>query len=140
VRDLQRKGLAAEFDWPGTRDFSAWLAVPDALAFLRKLGPARLRARNHALAAAAAARLARAWGTECDGPPELHGSMMAVRLPDRLQGRDPVRLMHDWIERHRLVVPLNAVDGVLWARLSAHAYSGPADYGRLLRATSAYFA
>lgn len=127
------KGLAAEFDWPGTRDFSGWLAVPDALDFLASLGPAQLRRRNHALVTGAARALARAWGTECDGPPGLHGSMMAVRLPDAYRTIDPVRLMHRWISRDRVVAPVMAIDGAPWVRISAQAYNGPADYERLAR-------
>src|SRR5215831_13232635 len=81
-------GFTAEFDWTGTRDFCAWLAVPDALDFLAELGPARVRAYNHRLASAAAARLAAAWDTPLDGPVALHGSLIAIRLPDALQHRD----------------------------------------------------
>src|SRR5258708_8125501 len=42
------EGFTAEFDWIGTRDFSAWLPVVDALRFLDGLGAARLRPSNHA--------------------------------------------------------------------------------------------
>src|SRR5690606_14705657 len=44
------QGFLAEFDWTGTRDCSPYLAVDAALDFYRSLGPARLKARNAALA------------------------------------------------------------------------------------------
>lgn len=131
------KGFAAEFDWTGTRDFSAWLAVPDAIDFFTTLKPSRIRAYNHRIAIDAAKRMANAWGMPADGPPGLHGSLMAVRLPDRFQRRDPRQLMDEWIERHRFIVPVMPVDGVLWARISAQVYNAPDDYERLLRVTAA---
>lgn len=128
------KGFAAEFDWPGTRDFSAWLSVPDGIEFMRMLGSSRLRAYNHRLVAGAAQRIAMAWNTPLDGPPALHGSMMAVRLPKRLQERDPARLMAGWLARQRLIVAVMPIGGALWARLSAQGYNAPQDYQRLLQA------
>jgi isopenicillin-N epimerase len=125
------KGFTEEFDWTGTRDFSAWLSVPDGIAFFRNLGPARVRAYCHKLVIQKAKEISIAWDTECDGPPQLHGTMMAIRLPDRLQRRDPVQLMADWMKRHRVVVPLMANNGVLWARISAQVYNAPGDYRRL---------
>lgn len=129
------KGFAAEFDWTGTRDFSGWLAVPDALKFFRQLGPARARSYAHDLVTQKAIELSNAWNTPLDGPPELHGSMMAIRLPERLQRRDPRQLMAEWVERRRLVVPVMQVDGALWLRISAQAYNVPLDYDRLVRVT-----
>lgn len=125
------RGFAAEFDWTGTRDFSAWLAVPDALDFFRNLRPERARTYCHKLAVQEAKEISAAWRTHCDGPPELHGSMMAIRLPDRLQRRDPVKLMAELLAQHRIVVPVIPVGGALWVRISAQVYNVAADYERL---------
>jgi isopenicillin-N epimerase len=127
-------GYTAEFDWTGTRDFCSWLAVPAALAFFAALGPARVRAYNHRLVLAAAARLAAAWGTPLDGPGALHGSLVAIRLPDALQRCDHRELAADLLERHRIVAAINALDGQLWLRISAQVYNAPQDYERLARA------
>jgi isopenicillin-N epimerase len=126
------KGFTAEFDWTGTRDFSAWLAIPDGLDFFRSLGPERVRAHCHTLATRKAEEISKAWQTCCDGPAQLHGALMSIRLPERLQGRDPVRLMSGWFRRHSVVVPLMPVGGALWARISAQVYNEPRDYERLL--------
>jgi isopenicillin-N epimerase len=126
------KGFTAEFDWTGTRDFSAWLAVPDGLDFFRSLGPARARAYSHALVTRKAEEISRAWQTRCDGPAQLHGALMSIRLPERLQGHDPVRLMSEWFHRDRVVVPVMPIGGTLWARISAQVYNEPQDYERLL--------
>ncbi|MEW6690550.1 MAG: aminotransferase class V-fold PLP-dependent enzyme, partial [Pseudomonadota bacterium] len=103
------KGFAAEFDWTGTRDFSGWLAVPEALAFFRELGPSRLRSHNHRLVTSAAGSISAAWGTPLDAPPGLHGSMIAIRLPAALQRRDPAALMRELFARHRTVAVVNAL-------------------------------
>jgi len=129
-----RKGFTAEFDWTGTRDYCAWLAAPAALDFLAALGPARVRDYNHRLAVHAATRLAAAWGTPLDGAPWLHGSLIAVRLPEALQRGDPSALASTLLERHRIVVAINPVAGALWARISAQIYNVPEDYDRLREA------
>jgi isopenicillin-N epimerase len=128
------KGYTAEFDWTGTRDFSNWLSVPEGIAFLKELNPLRVRVYSHDLVTESAVGIANAWGTVLDGPARLHGSMMAIRLPARLQRSDPVRLMAQWIRRDRLVVAVMPIRGALWARISAQPYNLPAEYGRLLTA------
>ena len=75
------QGFLQEFDWTGTRDFSAYLAVPAALDFHARLGGAALRARNVALAAEATALIARRLNTEPGAAGALAGSMGMVRLP-----------------------------------------------------------
>jgi isopenicillin-N epimerase len=127
------KGFAAEFDWTGTRDFSSWLAVPDALHFFRQLGPARTRSYNHKLVTQKAKEISDAWRTPVDGRPELHGSLMAIRLPESLQRRDPKQLMAELLARQRTFVAVMPIDGVLWARISAQVYNEPRDYDRLAR-------
>lgn len=131
------KGFAAEFDWTGTRDFSNWLAVTAALDFYLELKPSGIRAYNHRLVTEAADRIATAWGTPLDGPSELHGSMMAIRLPGHLQRSDPSELMRDFFTRHRLVVAVMAVGGASWARISAQVYNVAQDYARLAAAGAA---
>jgi len=126
------RGLAAEFDWPGTRDFSAWLAVPEGIAFLQRLDFPSARIRNHDLVETWAKRISDAWGTPIDGPPALHGAMMAVRLPRRWQRADPARLMQRLLERRRTIVAVNAIGGSLWARMSAQVYHAEADCEPLL--------
>jgi len=132
-------GFSAEFDWPGTRDFSAWLAAPAGVRFLQELGPAAVRRYCHELAVAAAERLARAWAQPLAGPAALHGSMLAIRLPDAWQQagatRDTARrLQSEFMDRHRIAVAIMAIEGALWARISAQVYNSPEDYNRLLEA------
>ena len=126
-------GFAAEFDWVGTRDPSAWLTVGAALDFWRALGGPALMARNRALADEAARMLADAWGTEIGAPAGMRGAMAAIRLP--LPGpaeRETALAINRrlWAE-HRIEVPVMAFADRLWARISAQAYNDFDDYRRL---------
>jgi isopenicillin-N epimerase len=131
------RGFGPEFDWTGTRDPAAWLAVVDAIRFLEALGADRVRAHGHELAVASATKIARAWDSVLDGPAALHGSMMAIRLPGRLcrglaADRGGAReLMSVLIAEQRIVVAVMPIGNALWARISASVYNQPADYDRL---------
>lgn len=131
------RGFGPEFDWTGTRDPAAWLAVVDAIRFFEDLGADRVRAHGHELAVASATKIARAWDSVLDGPAALHGSMMAIRLPARLcrglaADREGAReLMSALIAEQRIAVAVMPIGSALWARISASVYNTPADYERL---------
>jgi isopenicillin-N epimerase len=129
-------GFTAEFDWTGTRDFSAWLAAGAGIRFLRELGAEAARSYCHALVAAAAEKMAHAWGEPLGGPPALHGFMMAIRLPPPWQRpatrENAAQLQSLLMREHRIAVAIMPVEGALWARISAQVYNDAADYERLL--------
>lgn len=123
-------GFALEFSQLGTRNPCAWLAAPEAMAFHERLGGADMRARNRRLAAEAGDMLARAFRTETGGPDAVFGSMVTVRIPSpRTPTRDSGRAVRSrlWQEQ-RIEVPVMALDGSLWLRLSAAAYNEIGDY------------
>ncbi len=131
------KGFTEEFDWPGTRDFSPWLAVTAGLRFFETQGPGAVRRYCHDLVVSAAERIARAWDQPLAGPTAMHGSMMAIRMPDSRQTgnatRDSARrLQSEFMDRHRIAVAIMPIDGALWARISAQVYNSTEDYERLL--------
>ena len=126
------QGFVAEFDWTGTRDMSAWLAVTAALDFHERLGGPALRARNRALATEGASLLAGRLGTETGAGNAAPNAMAVVRLP--LSGRvTPQRAL---AVRERLLdagtdAPVHGLDGVAWLRISAQAYNQSTDFARL---------
>jgi isopenicillin-N epimerase len=129
-------GFTAEFDWTGTRDFSAWLAAGAGIRFLEALGAAAAGRYCHGLVVAAAEKIARAWGEPPGAPAALHGFMMAIRLPPRWQRaatrENAAALQSQLLRDHRIAVAIMPIEGALWARISAQVYNDAADYQRLL--------
>ncbi|TVQ35868.1 MAG: aminotransferase class V-fold PLP-dependent enzyme [Geminicoccaceae bacterium] len=127
------EGFTAEFDMVGTRDVSAWLAVPDALAFHAELGGPELRRRNRSIALTGAQRLAARLGTLTGGPDALFAAMVTVRLPwpgavDRARAEAlKARL---W-GAARIEAQIYAFAEALWLRLSIHAYNDLDDVEQL---------
>jgi isopenicillin-N epimerase len=127
------QGFTAEFDYTGTRDNSAWLAVPAALDYVETLGAEAIRAHNAVLARDAGAMLTDAWESEAAAAPEFAASMVSVRLPGRTEGnRDRAhRLAGHLAERHGITAAVMALDDALWVRVSAQIYNEIGDYARL---------
>lgn len=127
------KGYVDEFDWVGTRDASAQHALPAALAFIETYGLEHIQRHNIELANAAADLLTRSWQTERGAGPALTGSMATVRLPDGLGStqQDADGLRRHLVDAHRIQVPLRAISGRLWCRISAQIYNEISDYERL---------
>jgi isopenicillin-N epimerase len=126
------QGFTAEFDYTGTRDNSAWLAVPAALDYVETLGVEAMRAHNAALAREAGAMLRQAWGSEAAAAPEFCASMVSVRLCAAGSDRDAARrLAADLAERHHVTAGVMVLGGGLWVRVSAQIYNAVGDYQRL---------
>jgi isopenicillin-N epimerase len=127
-----KKGFLAEFNWIGTWDPSAYLAVTAAIDFHYHLGGEALRARNAALASEAAAAVARRLGTETGTGHEPSGSMSLVRLPvSGAISEDRALALRDKMLTAGTDVPLHAWESGIWMRLSAQAYNEMDDYRKL---------
>ncbi len=137
----------AEFDWPGTIDFSPWFAVADAIDFLESLLPGgipSLMAHNHNLALCGREILCHALSVPAPCPPEMIGSIAAVPLPDETRALayamdtttqpTPSHDLHTrLLNNHRIEVPT-----YFWPkyphrliRIAAQAYNSEAQYERL---------
>ncbi|MDF5733113.1 MAG: aminotransferase class V-fold PLP-dependent enzyme, partial [Rhizonema sp. PD38] len=76
-----------EFDWMGTDDPTAFMCVPEVIAFMDSLLPggwAELMQRNHQLVLEARQRLCETLGVSLPCPDEMIGSMAVVPLPEVL--------------------------------------------------------
>lgn len=153
---LDRSRFRSEFDWTGTADPSAYLAVIDAIRFGEELMPGgweALRQRNHAMAVAARDRLCAALQVEPPAPDAMLGSMASVPLPlERQPGQvqgvelydDPA---HDYLATLGMQVMVTPwpqrPDGGPWRRLvriSAAAYNDLEQFERLADALPAALA
>ncbi len=130
------QGYEAEIDWTGTRDASAQFALPDALAFLDRLGAADIMDHNRELALQAAEMLAAAWRTRIGADREHTGSMAMIELPITAPAsREGAQKIRDTLLKHQGVqVPINAINGRYWTRISAQIYNEMEDYERLAAA------
>jgi isopenicillin-N epimerase len=130
------KGYETEFDWVGTRDASAQFALPAALAFMERLGGADVMEHNRSLAFDAATLLAETWGTRTGASRDHFGSMAMIELP--LTGtatrESGLAIRARLLDEHKVQVPINALGGRYWARISAQIYNEMEDYERLARA------
>jgi isopenicillin-N epimerase len=127
------QGFLAEFDWTGTRDPSAYLAIDAAIDFHETLGGAALRNRNIGLAREGAQIVATALGTEIGALASMSGAMGLVRLPvtgpSTLERAKSLRAQ--LMDEHHTDAPFHPLAGSIWVRLSAAAYNEPKDYEQL---------
>jgi len=130
-----RSRFHLEFDWTGTFDPSAWLAVPEAIRFMASLvdgGWPEIMRRNRALALRGRDILIDALGIERPAPDNMLGSMAAIPLPDG--NGEP--LQDALLEQYRIEVPIApwpyAPKRVL--RISAQLYNEVSDYEKLAEA------
>jgi isopenicillin-N epimerase len=130
------KGFQMEFGWTGTRDPSAWLAVPAAIDFYKRIGGRAVRSHNQDLARRAADLLMERLGTGPASPASMRGAMATIELPTTLAGEvDVGRALNARIwEKHRIEVPIFAFAGKLWVRISAQVYNELAEYEELAAA------
>lgn len=86
VSHSYQTGLLNETYWVGTRDYSALLAVPAAIKFMKDFfgNLKTYRQFNHDNVMKMGEMLATAWGTCLGAPPELFASMVMVGLPPAL--------------------------------------------------------
>jgi isopenicillin-N epimerase len=132
-----------EFDWPGTNDPTAWMAVPKAIEYMGSLvrgGWPALMSRNRELALEARRLLCAVAGTPPACPEDMIGSLASVRLPDGLtldigwRRPDPIqrRLFDGW----GIEVPINSwpAPPKRQVRISAQLFNSRDHYVRLAEA------
>ena len=116
--------------WQGTRDISAWLAVPAALDFQRKNDWPALQVRCHALAKMALDVLTERFGTQPIAGDEDWAQMVAIPLPPQ----DPELLRKRLYEESHIEVPVTTHGNQTFLRISVQGYNTLADIERLLAA------
>ena len=128
--------LHSRFDWVGTADYTPYLCVPHAIAFLDELGWERVCRHNHELAALGQSVVSRSLGTDPPIPTERFGAMSLVALPDGIATtqEEALRLQARLYEAHRIEVPFVAWGERGFLRLSAQVHNRPDDYRRLAEA------
>jgi isopenicillin-N epimerase len=138
--DLPDRGFRAAFDWCGTGDPTAWLAVPECLSHLGSLLPGgwpELMARNRSLALEARRILCEALGVPPPSPESMVGALAALPMPRAAAGSAADRLDHEqlaaWTRERGIEAwfyPWPAPGGKV-VRVSAQLYNSEAQYRAL---------
>ena len=121
-----------EQEWTGTRDPSAYLAVPEAIRFVEEHHWDQVRLQCHALAQQARARIGELTGLPPISPDSTgwYMQMFAVPLPPC----DTTLLKTRLYDEFGVEVPLMTWQNKPYIRVSIQAYNSPADVDRLLDA------
>jgi isopenicillin-N epimerase len=124
-------GYQPAFDWTGTRDPTAILAVPAALDFFGRPGWPAVRRHNNDLARRGAELVADRIGTSYRQDDTLAAAMRLVPLPAPLTEAEARTLETRLLAEHGIVVPVTNHGGWRWLRVSAQLYNTLADFERL---------
>jgi isopenicillin-N epimerase len=130
-------GFAERNRWQGTRDPSAYLAVPAAIEFQEANDWSSVRRRCHDLARAARSSVSSLFGSAPLTPdgPQWFAQMVSTPLPPC----DPEEVRERLFREHRIDASVRAWNGHHLIRLSFQAYNTPDDLEHLLKALSACF-
>lgn len=130
---LGRTVLERRLQWQGTRDITAFLAVPTAIQFQQtQLGPA-VQARCHAQAMALMHRVAARTGL----PAIATDADFAQMVPLAVATADGDALRRRLFEQHHIEVPVTHHGGQHFVRVSVPGYTTAADLAALESALTA---
>lgn len=128
------EGYPNSFGWWGTQDFSAYLTVPQAFAFIQDLGRSQLEA-NHSLVTTGTALVREAIGAPSvtGRTSDQIGSMDLALLPQGVATTtdDAKALSRQISESLKVEAAVVSWNGIGLMRLSAHAYNTLSDFERL---------
>ena len=128
-------GFPRAFDYVGTRDYTAWLAIPAALRFFERLGPERARRYRSQLIDRATTLLA-AVGAHPVGADDLGCAMRSFVLPQQRPAAvgDAEELVGGLWKRHRIQAMAVVFGEALLLRVSAQVYVDEEDLEALAAA------
>jgi isopenicillin-N epimerase len=134
ARDPGPSRFVDEQERQGTRDPSAFLSVPDAIAFQAANDWPRVRAECHALAREARQRLAPLSGRSAPVPDadEWYGQMATIPLPPC----DVATLKQRLYDEHAIEIPVSSWRDQPQLRISIQGYNTRTDVDRLVDALS----
>ncbi len=116
--------------WQGTRDLSAWLAVPAAIDFQAKHDWPQVQAHCHALARGALEVLTKRFATGPIANDDDWAQMVAIPVAPQ----DPDLLRKRLFEESKIEVPITTHADQVFVRVSVQGYNSVEDIERLLAA------
>jgi isopenicillin-N epimerase len=122
--------LERRLQWQGTRDLSAFLSVPAAIAFQARNGWDAVREDCHRRVVATLHAACALTGLEAPARDGDFPQMAILPVP----AGDPEALKEALFRDHRIEVPVTAHGASTFVRISLQAYNGPGDEAALLGA------
>jgi isopenicillin-N epimerase len=132
-------GFPRSFDWTGTRDNSAWLAIPATLGFFAALDPPAARAYMGRMLDACS-ELMSSIGVREAGPIDMCAAMRSFVLPQRrpATAEDAIEVVRVLWEKERIqAMAVKFVDQLV-LRVSAQVYVDGDDMRRLAESLDRY--
>lgn len=127
TRTLERR-----LQWQGTRDLSAWLALPAAIEFQQRHDWPAVQQRCHERAVKAMHALCERWGQTPIARDEDFGQMTVIPLPHQ----DAAELQQRLYEEDRIEIPVTQHEGQNYLRISVQGYTTEADVQALMNAAA----
>lgn len=119
------------FLYTGTRDYTPYVAIGDALDFRERLGPEEIMTYMRELSAWATEHLVRVWGTEALAPAHMTAmSMGNVRVPTTDPEKAATLAKRVYDEHDIYIVVYRSGGDKWWLRLSAQIYLEKEDFVR----------
>ncbi len=127
----EERSFQLRFDWVGTKDPTPFLCAPEGFRFLEALGSEATWRYTSELAWSSAQQLTQRWGLPFLSERSLVGPMVSVPLPKALGQEAPdAKRLQGQLQRQGIEVPIKALAGQLWARLSLAPYCDAEDVSR----------
>ncbi|UJR20298.1 hypothetical protein I4U23_023429 [Adineta vaga] len=120
-----------EFFWLGTKDYSAYLTISDALDFRQTIAnETEIVSYNHQLAIQAGNLLAQMWNSSTLTTDEKSISTMNnIELPSIIDTSDKMNdLYRRLVNEHNIFLPMVEFDNRFYCRISAQIYMELSDY------------
>ncbi|CAH1798870.1 unnamed protein product [Owenia fusiformis] len=130
-------GFISEFIWAGLRDYSPLLSIHTVLDFWDALDTKATHCHLYNLAKMAANTLKDKWKSNFLAPLEMFGTMVAVQLPLELYKHCEVvdytkaEIIQNYLYEKNIEVPIKAIQGHLYVRISVHVYNELKEYEHL---------
>lgn len=118
--------------WQGTRDMSAFFAVPAAIKFQNLHNWPEVKNRCHNLLVEARHRISNITGAEtiCPDSKSYFGQMASIRLPNA----EPVKMQTVLFQEYKIEVPVFRWKDEIFIRVSIQAYNNENDVDKLIGA------
>ncbi|XP_062896835.1 uncharacterized protein LOC134342520 isoform X2 [Mobula hypostoma] len=130
-------GFSSDYIWTGLKDYTPPLALHTVLDFWESVGVQRIRGYIKDLMSQAVDLLVNRWKTGLLAQRGMFGSMACVRLPERLLKGDYANyeqaetIQNILYSQFNIEVPIKALGGKLYVRISVHIYNDLKQYQKL---------